>query len=122
MRRGQIYHINGDAELTNTELTAALLECCGADWDMVARVPDRKGHDRRYSLDDHRLRALGYAPRIPFRQGLEATVRWYQANRAWWEPLKRPGRTPQPDWRSRTLAGGRRDPVAGYRGRRHAGP
>ncbi len=87
---GQIYHINGDAELTNRELTAALLECCGADWDMVARVPDRKGHDGRYSLDDHTLWALGYAPRIPFRQGLEATVQWYQANRAWWEPLKRP--------------------------------
>jgi len=88
---GQIYHINGDAELTNRELTAALLECCGADWDMVARVPDRKGHDRRYSLDDHRLRALGYAPRIPFRPGLDATVRWYRANRAWWEQLKQPG-------------------------------
>jgi dTDP-glucose 4,6-dehydratase len=57
----------------------------------VARVPDRKGHDRRYSLDDHRLRALGYAPRIPFRPGLDATVRWYRANRAWWEPLKQPG-------------------------------
>ena len=58
---------------------------------MVTRVPDRKGHDRRYSLNDDALRALGYAPRIPFRQGLEETVRWYQANRAWWEPLKQPG-------------------------------
>ena len=56
-RPGETYHINGDAELTNTELTAALLECCGAGWDMVARVPDRKGHDRRYSLDDGVLRA-----------------------------------------------------------------
>ena len=44
-------------------LTAALLECCGAGWDMVARVPDRKGHDRRYSLDNGVLRAMGYAPR-----------------------------------------------------------
>jgi dTDP-glucose 4,6-dehydratase len=87
---GEIYHINGDAELTNLELTAALLECCGAGWEMVARVADRKGHDRRYSLNDDGLRAMGYAPRIPFRQGLEATVRWYQANRDWWEPLKRP--------------------------------
>jgi dTDP-glucose 4,6-dehydratase len=57
---------------------------------MVTRVPDRKGHDRRYSLNDDALRAMGYAPQIPFRQGLEATVRWYQANRPWWEPLKRP--------------------------------
>ena len=59
---GGIYHINGDVELTNRELTAAILEACGAGWDMVAMVEDRKGHDRRYSLDDsaascRRLRA-----------------------------------------------------------------
>ena len=95
-RPGETYHINGDAELTNLELTGALLECCGAGWDMVTRVPDRKGHDRRYSLDDGALRAMGYAPRVPFRQGLEDTVRWYAGHRAWWEPLKRPGAAPAP--------------------------
>ena len=87
-RAGKTYHIDGDAELTNLELTAALLEYCGAGWDMVVRVPDRKGHDRRYSLDDSALRAMGYAPRVPFREGLQETVRWYTAHRAWWEPLK----------------------------------
>ena len=90
-RPGEIYHIDGDAELTNLELTGALLRCCGAGWDMVTRVPDRKGHDRRYSLDDSKLRAMGYAPRVPFRPGLEETVRWYASHRAWWEPLKRHG-------------------------------
>jgi dTDP-glucose 4,6-dehydratase len=93
-RPGQTYHINGNAELTNTELTAALLECCGAGWDRVTRVPDRKGHDRRYSLDDSVLRAMGYSPGVPFREGLEETVRWYAGNRAWWEPLKRSDATP----------------------------
>jgi dTDP-glucose 4,6-dehydratase len=91
LERGQaggVYHISGDIEMTNRELTAAILECCGAGWDTVAMVADRKGHDRRYSLDDSALRALGYAPRIPFHQGLQATVRWYEQNRAWWEPLK----------------------------------
>jgi dTDP-glucose 4,6-dehydratase len=86
---GDIYHINGDVELTNIELTQVLLERCGAGWEMVEQVEDRKGHDRRYSLDDSLLRGLGYAPRIAFRAGLEATVRWYQDNRRWWEPLKR---------------------------------
>ncbi len=85
---GHVYHINGDVELSNLDLTRALLECCGAGWDMVAHVDDRKGHDRRYSLDDSVLRGLGYAPRIPFSEGLKATVRWYQDNRGWWEPLK----------------------------------
>jgi dTDP-glucose 4,6-dehydratase len=86
---GEIYHINGDMELTNIELTQALLDCCGAGWEMVEQVDDRKGHDRRYSLDDSLLRGLGYAPRIAFGTGLEATVRWYRDNRYWWEPLKR---------------------------------
>ncbi|HZC41047.1 MAG TPA: dTDP-glucose 4,6-dehydratase [Streptosporangiaceae bacterium] len=88
---GRVYHINGDAELSNTELTQALLDCCGAAWDMVAMVEDRKGHDRRYSLDDSLLRGMGYAPRIPFGEGLAQTVRWYQDNRGWWEPLKHGG-------------------------------
>jgi dTDP-glucose 4,6-dehydratase len=56
---------------------------------MVEEVPDRKGHDRRYALDDSVLRRLGYAPRVPFAEGLAATVRWYAARRDWWEPLKR---------------------------------
>ncbi|NUW33777.1 dTDP-glucose 4,6-dehydratase [Nonomuraea sp. SMC257] len=83
--RGEVYHVAGTAELTNRELTGRLLEACGAGWDMVEPVADRKGHDRRYSLDDTRLRALGYRPRVPFDQGLKETVEWYAANRDWWE-------------------------------------
>jgi dTDP-glucose 4,6-dehydratase len=91
--RGRVYHIDGNAELSNRELTAAILESCGAGWDMVMPVTDRKGHDRRYSLDDSLLRSLGYAPRIAFPDGLRSTVRWYIENRDWWQPLQRPGNT-----------------------------
>jgi dTDP-glucose 4,6-dehydratase len=94
---GGIYHINGNDELTNVELTQALLDFCGASWDMVTRVEDRKGHDRRYCLDDSVLRGLGYAPRTPFLDGLSSTVRWYRENRHWWEPLKRRASEPGPD-------------------------
>jgi dTDP-glucose 4,6-dehydratase len=87
---GRVYHINGDTELTNRELTAAILAACGASWQMVVPVTDRKGHDRRYSLDDSLLRSMGYAPRIQFPDGLKATVAWYADNRHWWEPLDRP--------------------------------
>ncbi|HEY2507490.1 MAG TPA: dTDP-glucose 4,6-dehydratase [Streptosporangiaceae bacterium] len=91
---GSIYHISGDVELTNVELTRALLDCLGESWDMVTPVEDRKGHDRRYSLDDSALRAMGYRPDVAFSDGLKATVEWYQDNRSWWEPLKQgqPGR------------------------------
>lgn len=86
---GQIYHIGGTAEISNIELTRAVLRECGAGWDAVRQVADRKGHDRRYSLEDSRIRALGYSPVIPFAAGLAETVAWYRENRAWWGPLKR---------------------------------
>lgn len=90
-RAGEVYNIGGGTELSNRELTELLLEECGADWGTsVEHVADRKGHDRRYSVDCTKIRdELGYAPRVPFERGLAETVRWYRENRAWWEPLKR---------------------------------
>ncbi|GAA1772214.1 dTDP-glucose 4,6-dehydratase [Streptomonospora arabica] len=86
---GAVYNVGGGTELTNAELTARLLAACGAGWDRVRHVPDRKGHDRRYSLDDTRIRTeLGYRPRTGFEDGLRSTVGWYRDHRNWWEPLK----------------------------------
>ena len=79
----------GIPRLVHIELTRAVLDLCGAGWDMVVPVADRPGHDRRYSLDDSLLRRMGYRPRTPFAAGLAATIRWYRDNRPWWEPLKR---------------------------------
>jgi dTDP-glucose 4,6-dehydratase len=91
-RTGEIYHIGGGTELTNKELTGLtglLLDACGVGWDMVVPVTDRKGHDRRYSLDITKIsEELGYTPAMQFTEGLAATVQWYRDNRAWWEPLK----------------------------------
>ncbi|TKK86817.1 dTDP-glucose 4,6-dehydratase [Herbidospora galbida] len=87
-RPGEVYHIAGTAEMSNRELTEHLLTACGATWDSVDFVEDRKGHDRRYSLDDAKLRALGYAPRWTFDEGLADTVAWYRDHAAWWKPLR----------------------------------
>ncbi|MFC3350061.1 dTDP-glucose 4,6-dehydratase [Streptomyces echinoruber] len=89
---GGIYNIGGGHHATNREITERLLDLCGRDWSLVRRVPDRKGHDLRYSLDDSRIREeLGYAPRVPFEQGLADLVDWYRNNRDWWQPLKTSG-------------------------------
>ncbi len=86
---GEVYNIGGGMELTNADLTRRLLAAVGAEWETgVEYVEDRKGHDRRYSLDDSKLRALGYAPRMSFDEGLAETVAWYRDKRDWWEPLK----------------------------------
>ena len=88
-RAGEVYNIGGGTELSNKELTGLLLEACGADWDRVERVEDRKGHDLRYSVDWSKIHdELGYEPKHDFASGLADTVAWYRDNRSWWEPLK----------------------------------
>ncbi|MCS7481719.1 dTDP-glucose 4,6-dehydratase [Umezawaea endophytica] len=88
-RPGEVYNIGGGTELTNRELTELLLDAMGADWSSVEMVTDRKGHDRRYSVDITKISTeLGYAPRVDFAEGLASTVAWYRDNRPWWEKLK----------------------------------
>jgi len=88
-RAGEVYHVGGGVELTNRELTDRLLRACDAGWDRVDHVTDRKGHDRRYSLDCGKIaRELSYRPAVEFERGLADTVEWYAANRGWWTPLR----------------------------------
>ncbi len=88
-RPGEVYNIGGGTELSNKELTGLLLEATGTGWERVRRVTDRLGHDLRYSVDIAKIGSeLGYAPQVPFAEGLAETVEWYRAHRSWWEPLK----------------------------------
>ena len=88
-RDGEVYNIGGGIELTNRDLTHRLLAAVGAGPEMIEAVPDRLGHDRRYCVDWSKIAdELGYAPRVPFAEGLAATVAWYRDRRDWWEPLK----------------------------------
>ncbi len=87
-RAGEVYNVGGE-EHENIELTRRILELTGADPGLVRHVDDRAGHDRRYSLDDAKLRALGWSPAHSIAEtGLAETVAWYRDNRSWWEPIK----------------------------------
>jgi dTDP-glucose 4,6-dehydratase len=85
---GEVYNVGGE-EFENIEVTNRILELTGADAGLVRHVEDRAGHDRRYALDDSKLRSLGWSPTRSFGEtGLTETVAWYRANRGWWEPIK----------------------------------
>jgi dTDP-glucose 4,6-dehydratase len=85
---GEVYNVGGE-EHENIELTHRILELTGADAGSIRHVEDRAGHDRRYSLDDSKLRSLGWSPQHSIGEaGLRETVDWYRSNREWWEPIK----------------------------------
>jgi dTDP-glucose 4,6-dehydratase len=86
-RPGEVYNVGGD-ERENLEMVRRILQLTGADESLVRHVTDRPGHDRRYSIDDTKLRGLGWKPQIALDDGLAETFEWYRDNRAWWEPIK----------------------------------
>ncbi len=88
---GEVYNIAGGNERENIELVELILQETGKGHDLIEHVRDREGHDRRYSLDSTKLRALGWEPQMPFEEGIRRTVRWYMANLDWWRSLKDEG-------------------------------
>ncbi|HXU44550.1 MAG TPA: dTDP-glucose 4,6-dehydratase [Thermoanaerobaculia bacterium] len=98
---GAKYNLGGRSERTNLEIVDAL--CAAIESERPAAenpalrekghasyaalktfVADRPGHDRRYAIDDRKIRAeIGWAPRHDFDSGLVATVRWYLGHRDW---------------------------------------
>jgi dTDP-glucose 4,6-dehydratase len=109
-RPGETYNIGGGQELPNIQVIEEI--CSGvdaafaADPGLAARFPgapaargvasnslktfvtDRAGHDRRYAIDESKIRnEFGYAPRRDFPTGFAETLRWYLDNEAWWRPL-----------------------------------
>jgi dTDP-glucose 4,6-dehydratase len=85
---GEVYNVGGGDEHENIDVARRIIELTGADASLLRSVPDRPGHDRRYSLETGKLRALGWAPQKPFEDGIRETVEWYRDGRAWWEPIK----------------------------------
>ncbi|HAZ09713.1 MAG TPA: dTDP-glucose 4,6-dehydratase [Candidatus Omnitrophica bacterium] len=85
---GEIYNIGGSFEIPNIELTKIILKLIGKTDKMISHVPDRLGHDRRYSLDSAKIKKLGWQPSKNFNTAIKETINWYKANTTWWQKLK----------------------------------
>jgi dTDP-glucose 4,6-dehydratase len=85
---GEVYNVGGGNHVRNVDLTKRILDCVGKPESLIRPVADRPGHDRRYAVDTSKLRALGWAPQVPFEIGLQETVAWYRQNEWWWRPIK----------------------------------
>ncbi len=109
-RIGETYNVGGGQELPNLTVIEEICRVVDAafatDPSLAERFPDapaaqgrpsaelktyvtdRKGHDRRYAIDETKIRGeLGYAPARDFPQGFAETLAWYLTNESWWRPL-----------------------------------
>lgn len=91
-RVGEVYDIGGRAEMRNIDVVTRLCDLVDelvsdggpSRRGLITYVTDRPGHDRRYAIDDTKLRTeLGFSPGHTFESGLRDTVRWYLEHPEW---------------------------------------
>jgi dTDP-glucose 4,6-dehydratase len=96
---GETYHVGSGVEASIEEIADVVLSTLGKPSSLKEIVPDRPGHDRRYLLDSSKIeRLLGWAPEVPFAEGLAETVEWYATHRSWWEHLVDRAPVVEGDW------------------------
>ena len=109
-RIGETYNIGGGQELPNVAVVEQICHAVDAAFaenpDLARRFPDapaargqsslelktyvidRMGHDRRYAIDETKIRGeLNYKPARDFSRGLAETLAWFLSNEDWWKPL-----------------------------------
>lgn len=85
---GEIYNVGTGTEMHNIDMTHLILDVLGKPKSLIRHVPDREGHDRRYSVDVTKLTGLGWKPAHSCAKAIELTVRWYLDNEWWWRKIK----------------------------------
>jgi len=85
--KGHVYNIAGGNGRRNVDIAREILHHLSLPNAMITFVPDRPGHDFRYSLDCEKIQHLGWKPQMGFEEGLQRTIEWYKVNKSWWRPL-----------------------------------
>lgn len=85
---GEAYNIGTGVEMENVTMVEILLQTLGRSHDLIRHVADRPGHDRRYSLNIDKIRALGWEPRHTAEEAIRQTAVWYRDNEWWWRKIK----------------------------------
>jgi len=86
---GEVYNIGGNNEKTNLEIVRKIFQEMHISEDNIVYVKDRPGHDRRYAIDNSKIkRELGWEPLYAFEHGIKETIKWYLNNILWLENIE----------------------------------
>ena len=87
-REGEVYNVGGHNEKSNLDVVKIILKALGKSEDLITFVKDRPGHDRRYAIDPTKIHnELGWLPQTKFEDGIAKTIKWYLANKDWWQEI-----------------------------------
>jgi dTDP-glucose 4,6-dehydratase len=89
-RIGEVYNVGSGTECSNLDMARMVARLLGSPQAAIEHVADRPGHDRRYAVDDTKLRALGWRPARSFEETLGETVAWYREHETWWDRSAQP--------------------------------
>lgn len=90
---GEIYNVGGGVEQQNIAIVKKIINFLHKfdnqiTDELITYVADRKGHDRRYSIDCSKLsKELGYKPMYDFNHAMDETLTWYLNNKPWLENI-----------------------------------
>ena len=85
---GEVYNIGTKFESRNIDTVKNILKLLGKGEELITFVPDRPGHDFRYSVAWDKLKKLGWSPKVSFKDGIKETIAWYTKNQRWVERKK----------------------------------
>ncbi|XP_004498563.1 trifunctional UDP-glucose 4,6-dehydratase/UDP-4-keto-6-deoxy-D-glucose 3,5-epimerase/UDP-4-keto-L-rhamnose-reductase RHM1-like [Cicer arietinum] len=82
---GQVYNVGTQKERSVSDVAEDICKLFKLDPKQVIDfVQDRPFNDKRYFLDDQKLKKLGWEERISWEEGLKMTIDWYKNNPDWW--------------------------------------
>lgn len=84
---GEAYNLGAREQINGVRVAKSILAALGKPESLIVYVPDRPGHDYRYSVDPTAAETLGWEPRLSFEEGLRETVGWYLENPDWWHKI-----------------------------------
>lgn len=96
-KEGETYNIGGLNEWKNIDLVKVLIQETdkalgrpeGASLPLITFVEDRQGHDKRYAIDNTKIKQeLHWTPKHNFEEGIAKTIQWYLSNQKWVEAIR----------------------------------